>query len=194
MSKFSNKSIGITIASAAAAVLVGGAIVGAVNSGNSSTQTEQSEPTTTYVQPAESLVTTKTVTETEAIPFSSSQQEDANLAKGQTQVKVSGVEGEKTITYEVKYQGGQEISRSKTGETVTREPVNEVVLVGAYVAPPAQPNCANGTYVNSVGNTVCRPSTTNTGGATAVCRDGTYSYSQSRRGTCSSHGGVAQWL
>jgi hypothetical protein len=31
-------------------------------------------------------------------------------------------------------------------------------------------------------------------GATARCRDGTYSYSQSRRGTCSWHGGVAAWL
>src|SRR5215470_14634565 len=31
-------------------------------------------------------------------------------------------------------------------------------------------------------------------GATAKCRDGTYSFSQSRRGTCSHHGGVAQWL
>lgn len=31
-------------------------------------------------------------------------------------------------------------------------------------------------------------------GASAICRDGTYSYSRSRRGTCSHHGGVAQWL
>ena len=28
---------------------------------------------------------------------------------------------------------------------------------------------------------------------TAVCNDGTYSYSQSRSGTCSWHGGVAEW-
>jgi hypothetical protein len=31
-------------------------------------------------------------------------------------------------------------------------------------------------------------------GASARCRDGTYSFSQSRRGTCSWHGGVAVWL
>jgi|GEM_PF-830645 len=31
-------------------------------------------------------------------------------------------------------------------------------------------------------------------GASAVCRDGTYSYSAHRRGTCSHHGGVARWL
>lgn len=31
-------------------------------------------------------------------------------------------------------------------------------------------------------------------GATAQCRDGTYSYSAHRRGTCSHHGGVATWF
>lgn len=31
-------------------------------------------------------------------------------------------------------------------------------------------------------------------GATAQCVDGTYSYSQNRRGTCSHHGGVSRWL
>ncbi len=31
-------------------------------------------------------------------------------------------------------------------------------------------------------------------GATALCWDGTYSFSQSRRGTCSHHGGVKIWL
>lgn len=31
-------------------------------------------------------------------------------------------------------------------------------------------------------------------GATAICRDGTFSFSAHRRGTCSHHGGVARWL
>ena len=31
-------------------------------------------------------------------------------------------------------------------------------------------------------------------GATALCRDGTYSFSRNRKGTCSHHGGVAKWL
>ena len=30
-------------------------------------------------------------------------------------------------------------------------------------------------------------------GVTAKCNDGTYSYSQNSRGTCSHHGGVAEW-
>jgi hypothetical protein len=31
-------------------------------------------------------------------------------------------------------------------------------------------------------------------GASAQCRDGSYSFSQHRRGTCSHHGGVGSWL
>ena len=31
-------------------------------------------------------------------------------------------------------------------------------------------------------------------GASAKCRDGAYSFSQHRRGTCSHHGGVSSWL
>jgi hypothetical protein len=60
----------------------------------------------------------------------------------------------------------------------------------------ATPVCTNGTYVNSAGNTVCSPeqSPTAPAGATAECEDGTYSFSESRSGTCSHHGGVARWL
>jgi len=55
---------------------------------------------------------------------------------------------------------------------------------------------SNGTYVNSKGQTVPRPESCSgpPQGATAHCRDGSYSFSQSRRGTCSHHGGVAKWL
>ena len=53
-------------------------------------------------------------------------------------------------------------------------------------------------YTNSRGEKVHSPAySTNgsiPGGATAVCRDGTYSFSRSRRGTCSYHGGVEYWL
>jgi hypothetical protein len=59
-----------------------------------------------------------------------------------------------------------------------------------------QAECPNGTYENSAGNIVCKPyeSPTQPAGATARCEDGTYSFSESRSGTCSHHGGVAVWL
>jgi hypothetical protein len=34
----------------------------------------------------------------------------------------------------------------------------------------------------------------NPAGATAQCKDGTYSHAKERRGACSHHGGVAKWL
>ena len=53
-------------------------------------------------------------------------------------------------------------------------------------------------YVNSRGEWVPSPVRTPNdsppAGASARCRDGTYSFSRSRRGTCSHHGGVADWL
>ena len=51
-------------------------------------------------------------------------------------------------------------------------------------------------YTNSYGNTVQSPTRYNKApaAATALCRDGSYSFSQRRRGTCSHHGGVAKWL
>ena len=51
-------------------------------------------------------------------------------------------------------------------------------------------------YTNSAGERIQSPtfSPTVPSGATAQCRDGSYSFSRSRRGTCSHHGGVAKWL
>ncbi len=55
-----------------------------------------------------------------------------------------------------------------------------------------------GDYTNSDGQEIHRPAHTKSGnapdGASAQCRDGTYSFSTHRRGTCSRHGGVAAWL
>lgn len=48
-------------------------------------------------------------------------------------------------------------------------------------------------YTNVDGNWVPCPSD-NPAGATARCNDGEYSYSQNHQGTCSHHGGVAEWL
>jgi len=71
-----------------------------------------------------------------------------------------------------------------------------------YVAPGTTPNEADlsnhNTYTNRDGNTVHAPAKSLSGkapeGATARCRDGSYSFSRHHSGTCSRHGGVASWL
>ncbi len=79
----------------------------------------------------------------------------------------------------------------------------------AQLAPPssatsqkAEPNEANlqthDHYKNKAGQEVHSPAKSVDGkvpaGSTAECRDGSYSFSKNRRGTCSGHGGVANWL
>ncbi len=77
----------------------------------------------------------------------------------------------------------------------------------ATIAPPAPPpaaagggggggSCGPDSYLNSSGVCVPDPVAAPTAppGATAHCRDGTYSFSQHRSGTCSGHGGVAAFL
>ena len=61
--------------------------------------------------------------------------------------------------------------------------------------PPPQ-DCGPESYINVDGNCIPSPvqAPTAPAGATAQCRDGTWSFSQHRQGTCSHHGGVDQWL
>jgi len=56
--------------------------------------------------------------------------------------------------------------------------------------------CGPETYVNVSGHCVHRPMRAASAppGASAQCRDGSYSFSEHHRGTCSHHGGVAAWL
>jgi len=80
----------------------------------------------------------------------------------------------------------------------------EIVLhdAASWYVPKAQsapqPQLSNDRhYTNSDGQQVHSPANSSGGvpaGATALCGDGTYSFSQHRSGTCSHHGGVAKWL
>ncbi len=138
-------------------------------------------------------VEVRALSTTEAIPFTSSTVDDSSLDQGTIQTRTKGVDGLLTHTYQVTYTDGVETSRSEPVDTVTTAAINEVIVHGTKAPAPV---CSNGTYVNSAGNTVCSPYSSQSApaGASAQCSDGTYSFSQSRRGTCSHHGGVATWL
>jgi hypothetical protein len=102
----------------------------------------------------------------------------------------------KTITVTREETSGEIEVRTPTPEARTEAPQSTTPQPTTTATSTPAEACTNGTYVNSAGNTVCSPeeSPSAPAGATAQCADGTYSFSQSRSGTCSHHGGVSRWL
>jgi len=88
-------------------------------------------------------------------------------------------------------QSPAEVTQRTVNEQVGTTPENQ--LEKAQIPVTSQVSCGEDYYRNVDGNCVHRPSDSPSG-ASAKCRDGSYSYSQHRQGTCSGHGGVAQWL
>jgi hypothetical protein len=66
-------------------------------------------------------------------------------------------------------------------------------VAAATTPPPAAAPAATAAKSSTVAKTATAGNTDPTG-ATAKCKDGTYSKSTHRSGTCSSHGGVDTWL
>ena len=86
------------------------------------------------------IVETRTVTATQSIPFATKTVSDPSLAKGSTKVKVTGVAGVKTLTYEVTYTNGVETGRKLVREVITKPPVTQVIAVGTKVTQQCDPN------------------------------------------------------
>lgn len=80
----------------------------------------------------------------------------------------------------------------KTPEPAVLE-VPEPVIVETITEPT--PLSEVNHYTNTAGDLIQSPTLYSSipEGATAKCADGTYSFSASRRGTCSHHGGVSIW-
>ena len=72
---------------------------------------------------------------TAAIPHPVSRCSDPTLPVGAETVLTPGTDGEMRCTAEITYLGGQEASRQVLSETVTRQPVAEIIAVGTGSAP-----------------------------------------------------------
>ena len=70
---------------------------------------------------------------------------------------------------------------------------HEISAATATTRPPPAPRPAAPSPARPTPTLAPAPEPDNSG-ATAVCRDGTLSYSAHRQGTCSHHGGVGRWL
>ena len=99
---------------------------------------------TTKVTPTEGekkpSVKPEIVTSTEVVPFQTITQNDATLPKGQTKVVQKGANGKRTILTEVTTVDGKQSSKVLEN-TITEQPVNEVIAVGTKeeAVPAPQP-------------------------------------------------------
>lgn len=82
------------------------------------------------------------------IPFETEYVDNPELEKGQKVTRVEGQDGVKTITYRSEYIGDQLVSKTKISETVSKEPVTQVVEVGTKVSNIEQ-KIAHRVYFNN---------------------------------------------
>ena len=73
---------------------------------------------------------TETVIETEIIPYAIKTIDDPNKFVGSSTVERPGAYGVKTVTYEISYVGKVAGPKKLMGETITKEPVEQIVSVG----------------------------------------------------------------
>ena len=73
--------------------------------------------------------------ETETIDYGTIEQYSDSMDLGTSTIEQYGSEGEKEVTYKVKYVDGKEDSREVIKEEVTKEPVDEIITYGTYEAP-----------------------------------------------------------
>jgi hypothetical protein len=92
--------------------------------------------------------------------------------------------------------GVQKAAKSAPAATASSAAPAPAPAAAAAPAAPAAAAAAAPAAASSASKTAPTAAASNTDptGATAKCKDGTYSKSQHHSGTCSSHGGVAEWL
>jgi len=73
----------------------------------------------------------QTVNVEEPINFDVREIQDGDREIGYKEVKTSGVVGSKTVTYEILIQNGKEVSRKEIANIVTKQPTEQIEVVGA---------------------------------------------------------------
>lgn len=85
------------------------------------------------------------INDVQTIAFDTEKRDNSELTQGKERVVQEGSEGERTITTEVVYENGQEVSRRVVQETVSKEPVNKIIDIGTMaVITPSRPSRGDG--------------------------------------------------
>ena len=104
-------------------------------------------------------VTTKNLTSTKPVAFTTVTTKSAKLDQGTTKVTQQGKNGVQTLTYSVTYVDGKETARKLVSSKVTTKPVSKLVTVGTKVTVSASTSSTSSTTASSAS------STTSTSGA-----------------------------
>lgn len=75
----------------------------------------------------------QTVTAMETVDFDTQQIQDADREVGYRAIQKAGVNGERTVTYEVEIRNGREVSRTEIASVTTKRPVKQIEVVGIKV-------------------------------------------------------------
>ncbi|MDQ0158365.1 LysM peptidoglycan-binding domain-containing M23 family metallopeptidase [Alkalibacillus salilacus] len=78
---------------------------------------------------------TKEVTEEETIEYDEVTKDTDSLYEGESEVEQEGSDGKKEITYQVKVENGEEVSKEKLDEEVVKEAQDKIIKEGTKVIP-----------------------------------------------------------
>lgn len=144
------------------------------------------------------------VAEGEPIDFKTVKRDDKTLDEGKTRVEVKGEKGTKTYSYEVRREDGVEISRRLLKTEITKNPVDEVLIIGTK--PVITVSCGSrsdikgwiieaATKHNQKANMICclmmAESMGNANSTSSAGYSGLFQYSESYWRTASSRSGFA---
>jgi large subunit ribosomal protein L22e/Meckel syndrome type 1 protein len=151
----------------------------------------KAKPSATKVS---STTTTKTVTERN-YDCSKAGNKNKAVCKSAATTSTKPVVKETTVAsstrhYDCSKPGNANKEQCKVSTTSQQTNAKPVAVPKSAPAPAPKPSVAAG----KPAATTTAANDNNPAGATAQCKDGTYSHAKTHRGACSRHGGVAKWL
>ncbi|MBK5241459.1 3D domain-containing protein [Clostridium sp.] len=106
-------------------------------------------------------VKTETLEEKQAIDFKTVITNDNAVLKSKKSITQNGVKGEKSISIDVTYENGKEVSRKVVKETIVKNPINKIIVQGTM-----SPKTISRGDISEKSTEVVNVSVTNTSGKT----------------------------
>ena len=104
-------------------------------------------PLDTVLEPGMSVniarVSKDNIIETEVIPYGKQSVPNPDMERGESRIKVNGVNGEKEIVYSVTFTNGEETEKTFVGERISVEPIDEIVEYGTKSITPVSRGTAS---------------------------------------------------